>query len=312
MKKLFPIIIFFCVIQFNVLSQTCLPDGIVFTTQEQIDNFKNDYPGCSEIEGNILIYGIGIYNLTGLNVLTSIGGYLEIICTQSLINLNGLENLTHIGSHLRIEENYALKNLTGLDNLSSVRGNLGILYNEFLVSLNGLSKLNSIDEFIEISHNPALTSLTGLENIDPNSINDLFISYNNSLANCNVQCICDYLTDVSACQIYYNSDGCNCQEEVRAACGNLTVHEIRLFYDIILKPNPFTASITIEYELKQPKKVKLAIYNHMEQLVYQVEENQPQGKQQLQWNAEIYPDGIYYYRLQVGEQIANGKMVKVR
>jgi len=48
------------------------------------------------------------------------------------------------------------------------------------------------------------------------------------------------------------------------------------------------------------------------QLVYQTEENQPQGKQQLIWNAEGYSDGIYYYRLQAGEQTANGKMVKVR
>ena len=30
------------------------------------------------------------------------------------------------------------------------------------------------------------------------------------------------------------------------------------------------------------------------------------------WNAERYPDAIYYYTLQAGEQIANGKMMKVR
>ena len=77
-------------------------------------------------------------------------------------------------------------------------------------------------------------------------------------------------------------------------------------------PNPFTSSTTIEYELKQPEKVSLSIYNHLGQLVYQTQELQPQGKQQLIWNAERFPDGIYYYRLQVGEQTANGKMVKVR
>jgi len=311
MKKLL-LVALISFISYAALSQSCLPDGVVFTTQKQIDNFRNDYPGCSEIEGNLLIYGTGIYNLTGLNVLTSIGGYLEIICTQSLINLSGLENLTHIGSHLRIEENYALKNLTGLDNLSSVGGDLRILYNEFLVSLNGLSKLNSISEFIEISHNPALTSLLGLEKINPSSINDLFISYNNSLANCNVQFICDYLTGISACHIYYNSVGCNCQEEVRDSCGILSVHEISLFEDVILKPNPLTNSTTLSYELQQPEKVILCIYNQMGKQVYQTQVNQPQGKQQLIWNAHEYADGIYSYRLQAGEQTANGKMVKVR
>ena len=39
----------------------------------------------------------------------------------------------------------------------------------------------------------------------------------------------------------------------------------------------------------------------MDKQVYQTEENQPRGKQQLIWNAEGYAYGIYYYRLQVGE-----------
>jgi len=77
-------------------------------------------------------------------------------------------------------------------------------------------------------------------------------------------------------------------------------------------PNPFSTSTTIEYEHKQPEKVSMTIYNHLGQLVYQTQKNQPQGKQQLIWNAEGYADGIYYYRLQAGDQIANGKIVKVR
>ena len=46
--------------------------------------------------------------------------------------------------------------------------------------------------------------------------------------------------------------------------------------------------------------------------VYQTSVNQAQGNQRLKWNAEEYSDGIYYYRLQVGEEVANGKLVKVR
>ena len=77
-------------------------------------------------------------------------------------------------------------------------------------------------------------------------------------------------------------------------------------------PNPFSTSTTIEYELKQLEKVSLMIYNQMGKQVFQTEENQSQGKQQQIWNAEGYADGVYYYRLQVGEQVANGKLVKVR
>ncbi len=76
-------------------------------------------------------------------------------------------------------------------------------------------------------------------------------------------------------------------------------------------PNPFTTSTTIEYELKQPEKVSLNIYDCLGKQVYQIQKNQPHGNQQLMWNAERYSDGVYYYRLQVGEEVANGKIVKI-
>ncbi len=79
-----------------------------------------------------------------------------------------------------------------------------------------------------------------------------------------------------------------------------------------LYPNPFNTSTSIEYELTQPEKVILTIYNQMGKQVYQQQESQSQGKQQIIWNAEGFADGIYYYRLQVGDEVANGKMVKVR
>ncbi len=57
-------------------SQPCLPSGITFTTQEQIDNFQSIYPNCTEIEGDMIIEGNDITNLEGLSVLTAIGGFL--------------------------------------------------------------------------------------------------------------------------------------------------------------------------------------------------------------------------------------------
>jgi len=57
-------------------SQPCLPSGITFSTQEQIDNFQTNYPNCTEIEGDVIIEGNDITNLDGLSVLTAIGGFL--------------------------------------------------------------------------------------------------------------------------------------------------------------------------------------------------------------------------------------------
>ena len=79
MKKLSlitAISIYFLLLTYNSFSQPCLPEGITFTTQAQIDYFQNSYPDCTEIEGDVLIEGNDITNLDGLNVLTMVGGNL--------------------------------------------------------------------------------------------------------------------------------------------------------------------------------------------------------------------------------------------
>ena len=52
-------------IQFTVSSQSCLPDGITFETQAQVDSFQINHPGCFEIEGDVTISGDNITNLNG-------------------------------------------------------------------------------------------------------------------------------------------------------------------------------------------------------------------------------------------------------
>jgi len=76
-------------------------------------------------------------------------------------------------------------------------------------------------------------------------------------------------------------------------------------------PNPFSTSTILSYELKQPETVQLNVFNQLGQLIYQHSEEQQQGTQQLHWQTENQPEGIYFYQLQAGDQVANGKMVKV-
>ncbi|MHC1777704.1 MAG: YCF48-related protein [Lentimicrobium sp.] len=180
-------------------SPGCLPEGITFSTQEQIDNFQNNYPGCTEIEGDVTIEGWNITNLNGLNLLTSIGGYLKVRYNSSLTSLTGLDNLTSIGGGLQVGDydygNPALTSLSGLDNLISIGGNMFIGYN------------------------PELTDLTGLESVTSLQ-GDLTITGNNSLTNCAIQNICNLLNAPNGVvEIYNNGSGCNSQSEVVNACG---------------------------------------------------------------------------------------------
>ena len=158
MKKLSLIIfvlIFFQITALSQISQTCLPEGITFTTQSQIDSFQINYPNCTEIEGDVEIFGFYITNLNGLNVLTAFGGELIIWHNVALTSLSGLNNVTTIGGDLLIRATYALTSLTGLNNVTTIGGDLLIRDNDALTSLSGLDNMTSIGGDLLIRDNDA-------------------------------------------------------------------------------------------------------------------------------------------------------------
>jgi len=173
MKKL--ITLLFALITFvSVRSQSCLPNGITFNSQAAIDNFQTNYPGCTEIKGDVTIlelFGENILNLHSLSVLHTIGGNLHIETTPSLTSLNGLNNLVSIGGDLEIVFQSGLTNLTGLTNLNSIGGGLYIYCNSSIKNLTGLENVTTIGGSLLIFQS-TVTSLTGLNNL--NSVGESF------------------------------------------------------------------------------------------------------------------------------------------
>jgi len=77
-------------------------------------------------------------------------------------------------------------------------------------------------------------------------------------------------------------------------------------------PNPFNTTANIEYELEQPITVTIRIYDYLGKEVELIQNYKSRGKHTSEWNAQGQPNGIYFYRLQAGNQTASGKMVKVK
>ena len=117
MKALFTTV-FSLAFVYSLISQPCLPDGIWFLKQNQIDSFHIKYPGCTRIGGRVSI-DRSIKNLHGLIGLKSIDGSLQIYGNDSLTDLSGLDSLTTINGYLSIEKNTSLTSLAGLENLQA-------------------------------------------------------------------------------------------------------------------------------------------------------------------------------------------------
>ncbi len=78
-------------------------------------------------------------------------------------------------------------------------------------------------------------------------------------------------------------------------------------------PNPFHAKTNIPIHLDNSIEVRLQIWNIYGQLVYENTRKLSQGSNELQWNANEFPDGQYLYRVSTARGIlGKGRMVLKR
>ena len=292
----------------------CLPYGnYYFFTQTEIDSFPSNYPNCTTLEGTVRIRDGDIYNLEGLNSVTSISGSLLINSNDSLASLTDLESLVSVGNNLSITYNPKLNDLTGLEGIASIGGQLSITYNPDMINLAGLENLTSIGEDLYIYANDTLTSLSGIENIDANTISGIHIFSNNHLSACEVQSICDYLvTPNGTIEIYYNAPGCNSPEEVEEACLETSIKEIPNELEISISPNPVNKNATVTLASMFVGSINICLYNSTGVCLksWQFHYNQSRQKE-FQINLKKVPAGMYFLQVKVGDEMVTKKIIKL-
>ncbi len=78
-------------------------------------------------------------------------------------------------------------------------------------------------------------------------------------------------------------------------------------------PNPFNSETVIRYQLKSARQVRLTVFNLSGQQVAQlVDQRQEAGEYQLHFEAKHLTSGIYFYRLEAGDEMAVRKMIVLR
>lgn len=137
----------------KINAQVCSP--ISFLNQADIDLFLVNNPTCTEIDGNVYIFGSGITNLNGLKNIKKIKGVLTISFT-SLSNLNNLSALQSTGG-LQILSNEKLVDIAGLTSLSNIDGDLQIKDN-ILIATIALPAITQVKSFV-VEKNSALNTI---------------------------------------------------------------------------------------------------------------------------------------------------------
>ena len=75
-------------------------------------------------------------------------------------------------------------------------------------------------------------------------------------------------------------------------------------------PNPFNPNTRIEYQVVNPGRVRLSVFNNLGQKIRDlVNRKQKQGRYQVTFKANGLPAGVYFYRLQINKKEMVRKMV---
>ncbi len=188
--KTYALLAGFLLLNWNILAQSCLPDGIVFNTQGQIDSFAILNPGCTEILGTVVFSNLGEPNLdlTGLSSVEVIKGTLAVDYNNSLDNFEGLENLDsiyggiylsnnsltsfkgldnlkYVGNFLQIDEGTSIADFSHLNNLDRIGGNFRVTYDSTLINYEGLENLKYVDGNLTIAFS-LIENFEGLNSLE--------------------------------------------------------------------------------------------------------------------------------------------------
>ena len=164
-KSLFSITFLLC-ISTIFLSQSCEEEfGFQMRTQEDIDNFSINYPGCTELLStlNIAYDNSGITNLQGLAGIEIVQGDLVIRGQEELLDLSPLDNIHTVNGYLYILESGVEE--VSLNKLEKIEAGISIQGNPELKMINGLRMVDSLGKLFHINENERLEKILGFDSL---------------------------------------------------------------------------------------------------------------------------------------------------
>jgi len=206
-----------------------------------------------------------------------------------------------------------ITDLNGLNFVTAIAGNLSIINCDILSNITGLFGLNSIDGAIEIIDNEILSSLSGLENIEAGSITDLSIHGNDSLSNCDVTSICDYLINsLGTYNINDNLAGCNNKEEIEYWCLITDVEQNYVKEQFTISPNPTSGPVNLQFSISDQRFVILDLFEISGVKVKSIlnEEKLP-GTYEIKIDLRDLEPGVYFCVLETNEGVQTKKLIKL-
>lgn len=153
------------------------PENIFLTTQWEVDAFNH-----KTVNGDLVISGDLITDLSALKRLEYVAGSLVIRRNYFLTSLEGLGNLKEVGKDIMVTNNPDIQSFDGFINLERIGRDILVSDNNSLGSLAGLKRLTSFNGNLLISHNESFSDFAGFKG---EYLQSLTVHSNASLINFN-------------------------------------------------------------------------------------------------------------------------------
>ncbi|MCE7063863.1 T9SS type A sorting domain-containing protein [Dyadobacter sp. CY326] len=77
-------------------------------------------------------------------------------------------------------------------------------------------------------------------------------------------------------------------------------------------PNPFRQETTVEFTIPVAAQTSLALTDEYGKVLREETKLREAGRQQIMINAENLPEGIYYYKIRINNEIKTIRLMKTR
>lgn len=253
----------------------------------------------------------------GLKNLKTVKGNSFIDSNPFLVNFYGLDKLARVGGDFYVTKNNGLYNFTGLEKLMEIDGSFYIgsqctsCGNEGLKNLKGLNALRAVGEGLTIANNKKLSDISGLVNIDIEPLDQLIVMNNPQLSTCNFDFVCDFVSG-SAGEIIIsgNAPACENIDAVLEACNGSLVPETSLSPIVEVYPNPCKSLLNIKYNFNKKADAQVYIFDFAGNVVFEFKNEIAKNEDELVWNSENHPAGIYYLVMISEKSILTVKVIK--
>lgn len=145
----------------NSFSQ-CPASNVILNSQNEVDNFFNEFSSCDIITGDLTINSNAITNIIRFENIKEIHGNFTIKETSITGDLD-FRKLTYIGGNIQIEKNENLSSIS-FDNLNYFTGDLIFSANTNLETISGFEFISCV-QYLEIAHNYNLERIPNFTNL---------------------------------------------------------------------------------------------------------------------------------------------------